>query len=256
MLFEGNFIVRRWRNIISAVPIVILLFNTGVLADELTVLCPPPLRTTLTELAPLFERESGHRLLVGYEPSKAIVGHVKSGEVPDIAILTASNVDELRAQGLIEGRVDLVRSRIGIAVRTGAAAPDVSTAEAFKRTLLAAKSFARNEGADSGIYMASLLERLGIDEQMQGKTILVRSGYVAELVANGQAEIGAQQVSELMSVAGVAVFPLPPGLQHVLTFSAGVAKRPKAPDAVAAFLRFVASSAAAAVIKAKGLEPA
>ena len=102
----------------------------------------------------------------------------------------------------------------------------------------------------------SLLERLGIAEQMHGKTTLVPSGYVAELVANGQAEIGAQQISELMSVAGVAVFPLPPELQHVLTFSAGVAKSPKAPDAIRAFLRFMASPAAAAMIRARGLEPA
>jgi molybdate transport system substrate-binding protein len=194
-------------------------------------------------------------LVETYEPSKAIIEHIKSGEIPDIAILTAPSVDELRAQGLAEGRVDLVRSKIGIAVRAGTAAPVVSSAEAFKRTLLAAKSFARNESADSGIYMASLLERLGIAEHMQGKTTLVRSGYVAELVANGQVEIGAQQVSELMSVAGVAVFPLPPELQHELTFSAGVAKRPKAPDAIKAFLRFMVSPAAAAVIRARGLEP-
>lgn len=246
----------RGRKIIAALPIVILLFSTAAVADEIKVLCPPPLRATLAELTPLFERESRHRLLVSYEPSKAIIEHVKSGEVPDIVLLTVPNVDELRALGLVEDRVDLVRSRIGIAVRSGATEPDVSSAEAFKRTLLAAKSFARNEGADSGIYMASLLERLGIAEQMHGKTTLVRSGYVAELVANGQAEIGAQQISELMSVAGVAVFPLPQELQHVLTFSAGVAKSPKAPDAIRAFVGFMASPAAAVVIRARGLEPA
>jgi molybdate transport system substrate-binding protein len=183
--------VTQGRKIIATLPIVILLFSTAAVADEVKVLCPPPLRATLAELTPLFERESGHRLLVSYEPSRAIIQHVKSGQVPDIVLLTVPNVDELRALGLVEDRVDLVRSRIGIAVRSGATEPDVSSTEAFKRTLLAAKSFARNEGADSGIYMASLLEHLGIAEQMHGKTTLVRSGYVAELVANGQAEIGA-----------------------------------------------------------------
>jgi len=221
------------------------------------VMCPPPLRTTLTELIPLFEHASGHRLLVSFEPSKAIIDHVTGGEVPDLTILTAPNIDDLSARGLLAaGRVDLVRSMIGIGVRHGAPPPDVSSVEGFKRTLLAAKSFARNEGADSGIYMASLLDRLGITASMQDKTTLVRSGYVAELIAKGDAEIGAQQVSELMSVAGVDVFPLPGEIQHVLVFSAGIAKAPAAPDAVAAFLKFMASPEAAAVMKAKGLAPA
>jgi molybdate transport system substrate-binding protein len=241
-----------------AMPSVLLLLGcgAGARAADINVMCPPPLRATLTELAPLFERASGHHVLVSYEPSRAIIDHIKRGDVPDIAILTAPNIDELGAQGLLVNRVDLVHSRIGIAVRSGAAQPDVASVEGFKRTLLASKSFARNDGADSGVYMASLLERLGIAASMQDKTTLVRSGYVAELVAKGEVEIGAQQVSELMSVPGVAVFPLPPEIQHDLVFSAGVSKTPKAPEAVKELLTFMASPAAAAVMKAKGLAPA
>ena len=106
-LFGRKCIVTRGRKIIAALPIVILLFSTAAVADEIKVLCPPPLRATLAELTPLFERESRHRLLVSYEPSKAIIEHVKSGEVPDIVLLTVPNVDELRALGLVEDRVDL-----------------------------------------------------------------------------------------------------------------------------------------------------
>jgi molybdate transport system substrate-binding protein len=250
--------MRNWRKIAAAMPmaVVVLWCAAGASAAEIHVMCPPPLRATLTELAPLFERASGHRLLVDYEPSRAIVEYIKSGDIPDIAILTAPNIDDLSAHGLLVGRVDLVHSRIGIAVRSGSAQPDIDSVEGFKRTLLAAKSFARNEGADSGVYVASLLERLGIAASMKDKTTLVRSGYVAELVARGDVEIGAQQVSELMSVPGVAVFPLPPELQHDLVFSAGMSQTPRAPDAVKEFLKFMASPAAAAVIKGRGLAPA
>jgi molybdate transport system substrate-binding protein len=254
-VIEESAMSRWWT--FAAMPIAwIVLWSNAGAASEIDVMCPPPLRTTLTELAPLFEHASGHRLIVNYEPSKAIVDDIKSGHIPDIAILTAPNIDDLSGQGLLAARVDLVRSRLGIAVRSGAARPDVDTVEGFKRTLLASRSFARNEGADSGIYLAALLERLGIAASMKDKTTLVRSGYVAELVAKGEAEIGAQQVSELMSVAGVTVFPLPPEIQHDLVFSAGIAKTPKAPEAVKEFLKFMASPAAAAVMKARGLDPA
>lgn len=246
---------QRWT--FAAMPIAwIVLWSNAGAASEIDVMCPPPLRTTLTELAPLFEQTSGHRLVVNYEPSKAIIDDIKSGHIPDIAILTAPNIDDLSGQGLLAARVDLVRSKLGIAVRSGAARPDVDTVEGFKHTLLASRSFARNEGADSGIYLAALLERLGIAASMKDKTTLVRSGYVAELVARGEAEIGAQQVSELMSVAGVTVFALPPEIQHDLVFSAGTAKTPKAPEAVKEFLKFMASPTAASVMKARGLDPA
>src|SRR5262249_31211124 len=140
---------------------------------------------------------------------------------------------------------------------TGAPKPDVSSAEAVKRTLLAAKSFARNEGAESGNHMLSVFERLGITEQMRGKTraMPVGTGYVAELVARGEIEMAAQQMSELLAVPGVDPVPLPAELQLVIVFSAGVSLAPKNPDAVDALVRFLASAEAAPVLRAKGLEP-
>ena len=225
-------------------------------AADITLMCPPPMRAVITDLAAAFERASGHRVTIVLAPSKAIIARLEAGETVDIAILTAPATDALIKSGRLARRVDLARSTIGVAVRHGAPKPDVGSADAFRHTLLAAKSFARNDGADSGIYMKELIERLGIAEQMKPKTTLVPSGYVAELVARGEVELGAQQVSELMSVAGVDVTPLPAELRHVMVFSAGIAATPASPAAVDALLEFLGAPAAVPVIRAKGLDPA
>ena len=225
-------------------------------AAEITVMCPPPMRSRMVDLTGRFEQASGHKVTLVFAPSKDIVTRLAGGDRTDIALLTAEASDSLIRAGTLARRVNIVRSIIGVGVRTGAPKPDVGSADAFRRTLLAARSFARNEGADSGIYMKSLIERLGIAEQMAPKTTLVMSGYVAALVARGEVEIAAQQVSELMSVAGVDATPLGADIQHVIVFSAAVAAQPTAPEAVDALIRFLTSPAAAPVIKAKGLEPA
>ncbi len=233
--------------------VVLLLGAAG--AAEIKVMYPPPMRTMLSELIPAFERATGHRAAVTYEPSWLLVGRIQKGEIPDVAFLTARQADDLIREGRLARRVDLVRSTIGIAVRAGAPKPDLGSVEAFKRTLLAAKSFARNEGADSGIFMVGLLERLGITAEMKAKSTLVRQGFVAELVAKGEVEMAAQQMPELMTVAGVDATPLPPELQHVIVFSAGVPATSNVPEAVDALIKFLATPAAAAAIKSKGLEP-
>jgi molybdate transport system substrate-binding protein len=225
-------------------------------AAEITVMCPPPMRSLMTELAGHFEQASGHKVTLVLAPSKDIVARLAAGERTDIALLTAEASDGVIRAGKLARRVDVVRSMIGVGVRAGAPKPDVGSADAFRRTLLAARSFARNEGADSGIYMKGLIERLGVAEQMAPKTTLVTTGYVAALVAKGEVELAAQQVSELMSVPGVDVTPLGPDIQHVIVFSAAVAAQPAAPEAVDALIKFLTSPAAAPVIKSKGLEPA
>jgi molybdate transport system substrate-binding protein len=225
-------------------------------AADITLMCPPPMRAVMTDLVAAFERASGRKVMIVFAPSTAIITRVGGGEPVDIAILTAPAADALIKAGKLARRVDLAKSTIGVAVRHGAPRPDIGSADAFRRALLAARSFARNEGADSGIYMKGLIERLGIAEQMRPKTTLVPSGYVAELIARGEVELGAQQVSELMSVAGVDVRPLPPELQHVMIFSAGIAATPASPAAVDALLEFLTAPAAAPVIRAKGLDPA
>jgi molybdate transport system substrate-binding protein len=234
---------------------LLALLSGPVGAAEIKIMYPPPMRTMLSELIPQFERASGHQAVVTYESSWLLVGRIQKGEIPDVAFLTARQADDLIRDGKIARRVDVARSSIGIAVRAGAPKPDIGSVEAFKRTLLAAKSFARNEGADSGVFMAGLLERLGIADAMKAKSTLVRQGFVAELVAKGEVEMAAQQMPELMTVAGVEATPLPPEIQHAIVFSAALPAEAKVPEAVDALIKFVSSPAAAIVIKAKGLEP-
>jgi molybdate transport system substrate-binding protein len=157
--------------------------------------------------------------------------------------------------GKLAAKVDLVRSGVGVGVRAGAPRPDLGSAEAFKRALLAAKSFARSEGP-SGVYIAGLLERMGIAEQMKAKTVVVRGRLVGDALIKGEAEIGVQQISELKSVPGVDVLPMPAEIQHVTVFSAGLSSAAKESAAVQALIKFLTSPAAAPVIKAKGLDPA
>src|SRR5262245_19530591 len=224
-------------------------------AAEIKLMCPAPMRTAMVELLAQFERTTPHKVTVVHTPSRMIVERVRGGEAVDVTILTADATNDLVRQGKLARRIDFARSTIGVAVRAGAPKPDVSSAEAVKRTLLAAKSFARNEGAESGNHMLSVFERLGITEQMRGKTTAmpVGTGYVAELVARGEVEMAAQQMSELMAVPGVDPVPLPAELQLVIVVSAGVSLAPKDPAAVDALVKFLTSAEAAPVLRAKGL---
>jgi molybdate transport system substrate-binding protein len=235
--------------------LLVMLLVGSAPAAELKVMYPPPMRTVLSELIPQFERTTGHKVAVTYESSWLLVERIQKGEMPDVAVLTVRQADDLIREGRLVRHVDVARSSIGLAVRAGAPRPDIGSVEAFTRTLLAAKSFARNEGADSGVFMVGLLERLGIAGEMNAKSTLVRRGFVAELVAKGEVEMAVQQMPELMAVPGVDATPLPPEIQHAIVFSAGIPAAPNAPDAVNELIAFLSSPAAAAVIRAKGLEP-
>jgi molybdate transport system substrate-binding protein len=234
----------------------LMLLSQAAAAADITVMIPPPVREAVNELIPRFEQASGHKIVATYESSWLLVGRIEKGEVPDLVFLTAAQSEDLIRRGLLARRTDVARSTIGLAVRAGAPRPDIGTAEKFKQTLLAAKSFARNEGADSGRFMVALLERLGITEAMKAKTTLVRQGHVAALLAKGEVELAAQQMSELMAVPGVTAVPLPPEIQHVIVFCAAVPAAPKAPTAVDEFLRFLTLPGSAAAFRAKGLDPA
>jgi molybdate transport system substrate-binding protein len=235
--------------------LLVMLLVGSAPAAEIKVMYPPPMRTVLSELIPRFERTTGHQVAVTYESSWLLVERIQKGELPDVAVLTVRQADELIREGKLARRVDVARSSIGLAVRADAPKPDIGSVEAFKRTLLAAKSFARNEGADSGVFMVGLLERLGIAGEMNAKSTLVRRGFVAELVAKGEVEMAVQQMPELMAVPGVDATPLPPDIQHAIVFCAGISAAPNTPDAVNELIAFLSSPAAAAVIRAKGLEP-
>ena len=225
---------------------------------EIRVLSTHAALDVLSEFAPKFERAHGCRLSVGYDPAKAVKRQIENGAAFDVAIVTRPVFDDLAAQDklLAQTRADIGRSGLGVAVRQGAAKPDISTTGAFKRALLAAKSVVRSTEGTSGIYFETLLDRLGIAAAMRGKIVLGPSGRVAELVARGEAEMAIQQIPELLPVAGAQyVGPFPPELQLYSEFSAGVASASRHRGIAEAFVAAITTPAAVALFTAAGLEP-
>ncbi len=227
-------------------------------AVEIRVLSTHAAFEVLSELGPRFERTTGHRLSIGYDPANVIKRHIDGGAAFDVVIVTRPVIDDLAKQGKIipDTCIDIGRSGLGVAVRKGAAKPDIGTIEAFKRALLAAKSVVRSKDGTSGLYFEKLLDRLGIAEAMRGKIRLGPSGRVAELVASGEAEMAVQQVAELLPVTGAEfVGPFPPELQLYTVFSAGVGTAAKNRETAKALIDSLTAPSAAALFKAKGLEP-
>jgi molybdate transport system substrate-binding protein len=239
-----------------------LLLAGAAHADEIRVLTSGAFTAAYLEIVPTFERTTGNHIVTAYGASMggahdSIPSRLQRGEPVDVVILAGPALDELIAQGrVIAGsRVDLARSSIGIAVRTGAPKPDISSVDALKRALLHAKSIAYSASA-SGVYVSTeMFQRLGIVDQMKGKTRRIDNEPVGAVVARGEVEIGFQQISELLPVPGIEyVGPLPPEVQRVTVFSAGVAVGAKNPDAARALIRFLASSEVVAAVRKSGLE--
>jgi molybdate transport system substrate-binding protein len=257
-------IARRLATLTSAAA---MLMTGAAPAADVHVMMSAGFSHAYSELAPAFERASGHRLVTTRGPSmgdspEAIPARMKRGEPVDVVIMVGASIDELGRQGLVRAgsKVDLARSQIGMVVRAGAAKPDIGSVEAFRRTLLEAKSIAYSDSA-SGIYLSTtLFAKLGVADQTAGKSRKIKgppSGEpVAAVVARGEAEIGFQQVSELLHVAGVTyVGPIPAELQQDTFFSAALANAVKQPEAAGALIRFLASRDAAAAIAKSGLAP-
>jgi molybdate transport system substrate-binding protein len=208
------------------------------------------------ELVPQFERSTGHRVATQWAPSAQMMSRLKSGEQVDLVILSAAAIDELVRFGVIATRIDFAKSGVGVAVRSGAPKPDISSGDALKRTVLGAKSIVYSTGP-SGIYLAGLFQRMGIADQIKSKVKQVQGEPTGAVVARGEAEIGFQQVSELLPVAGIdLVGPLPPDVQEITVFSAGLHVAAKEPDAAKALVQFFKAPAAIPVIRQKGMEPA
>jgi molybdate transport system substrate-binding protein len=225
---------------------------------DIRVLSTHAVLDALNELGPKFERATGHRLSIGYDPAKAVKRQIENGAAFDVAIVTRPVFDDLAAQGkiLLETRADIGRWGLGVAVRKGAPKPDIATTEAFKRALLATKSVVRSTEGTSGIYFEKLLDRLGIAEAMRDKVKLGPSGRVAELVARGEADMAVQQIAELLPVTGAQyVGPFPPELQLYSEFAAGVASASKHREAAKAFIATLTTPEAIALFTAAGLEP-
>ena len=246
------------RRVVRAFVVAVAMMLPGVVsAAEIKLMCPAPMRTSVVELVAQFEKATQHKVNIVHIPSRFIVERVTGGEPVDAVLLTQNAADGLIKAGKPARRVDYAKSSIGVAVKSGAPKPDVGTADAFKRTMLAAKSFARNEGAESGIHVLRVFEKLGIAEEMKAKTkaMPVNTGYVAQLVASGEAEIAAQQMPELHAVAGVDPTPLPAELQLIIPFVVGVSASPQNAQATEELVKFLTAPAVASVLKSKGLNP-
>ena len=226
-------------------------------AAELRVLTSNSSFPVLDALAPAFERAGGKRYTVQVDTARRMLARIKAGETADVAVLAASDVDELVNLGIFAAgsRRLFARSRVGVAVRAGASKPDISSVEAFRRTLLSAKSIAHTVNGASGRYVPVLLERLGITAQMKPRTVTREGGYIGGVVAAGEAEIAIQQIVELLAVPGIDVVgPLPDEIQKVFETAAGVFRTSSHPAAADALLHFLLAPASSGVFKEKGLE--
>ena len=228
-------------------------------AAEIKVVSGGAFKQVLNALAAEYRKETGIKLDITYRTVGQHLDLIRGGQEEfDVAVLTPAAIDDLAKEGKVVAgtRADLAKTGIGVVVKAGAPAPDISTVDAFKRALLAAKSVAfidPKAGGSSGIYVEGLLDRLGIADQVNAKAVLVHGGAVADHVADGEAEIGIHQISEILPVAGVRlVGPLPPEIQNFTVYAAGVGATAKDGNTARALVKFLAGPSALPIIKAKG----
>ena len=229
-------------------------------AAEIKLLTAGAMRAVVVALLPDFEKQTGHKVTIDNATAGTLKKRIEEGEAFDVAIITPAVVDDLASKGKIVAgsRIDLAKVGMGVAVKEGAAVPDIGSVDAFKRMLLAAKSVAYIDpkaGGSSGIYFDKLLDRLGIGDQIRPKAKLKQGGYVAELVASGEAEVAIHQISEIVPVKGaVLVGPLPAEVQNFTTYSAGLGAAAKDAAAAKALIQFIAGPASGPILKTKGME--
>jgi molybdate transport system substrate-binding protein len=227
-------------------------------AAEVKLIASAAVKEAVVALVPAFEKASGHKVTAIWAGTEAITKRIGGGEVVDIVLVAAPNIDKLIAEGkLVAGsRADVAKSGVGVAVRAGLPRPDISSGEAVKNAVLAAKSVAYSSGP-SGFYLAELFKKMGIAEQIKDKVKQTPSGVqVGEVVARGEADLGFQQVSELLHLKGIQYLgPLPADIQHITVFSAGLHSAAPEPDAAKALVRFLTAPEAGPIIRKTGMEP-
>jgi molybdate transport system substrate-binding protein len=246
------------RAIIAVAALLIATANAG--AAEIKALITTAMQAAIVELVPPFERATGHKVTISYDPSGGLAKRLRGGEFADILLIASVELDKLIGEGKVKDRTDVSRTGIGLAVRKGAPHPDVSTPDALKRALLAAKSVGQSSiegGGITAVHVQRVFSQLGISEQVLPKLKFAAggpNGRVSVLVASGEAEIGLQQVSELMSNADVEVIGLlPDTLQQITINAAGITAAAKEPDAASALIRHLTTPEAKAIYKPKGL---
>jgi molybdate transport system substrate-binding protein len=230
-------------------------------AAELKVLTAGAFKEILLELAPGFETATGNKVALDNATAGVLMRRIEGGEAFDVAVLGPAAIDELIGKGKIAAgtRVALARVGVGVVVKAGAPKPDIATVDDFKRALLAAKSVAYIDpaaGGSSGIYVAKLLQQLGIADAVNAKAKLIQGGAVATHIADGEAELGLHQISEILPIKGVSlVGPLPAEIQNYTVYAGGIGAGAHDPAAARALLARLTGPDAAAVLKAKGMEP-
>lgn len=247
----------RTRIVVAALGAVLL--STAAYAAEIKVLSTQAVEGAYKELVPLFEKASGHKVTTIFTGTLDAQKRIAAGETYDVIIMAGPAIDDLIKSGKVRpgSRVDLARSGVGVAVRAGAPKPDIHSTEALKKTLLAAKSIGISSGP-SGVYLVELFRKLGIADQLKPKLKQTPTGvFVGSIIANGEVEVGFQQVSELAHFPGIDyVGPLPADIQNVTVFSSGMHSSATSGDAARAWVTFMTSPAAAAVFRSKSMEPA
>jgi len=231
---------------------------TGLQAAEITVFSSNAMKSVLEELVPQFEKSTGHKVTPVFAPAADLKGRIDKREPYDVALLTAALMDELAKDKHIASisRTNVAKAGAGVAVRRGAPKPDLSTAESFKQALLSAKSVAYVGSGATGANLRAIFEKFGIAEEMKAKTKLLSGVGAADAVAQGEAELGFTQISEILPVAGAELAgPLPPEVQVFTQFAAASSASAREPAAAYAFVRFLKTPAAASAIREKGMEP-
>lgn len=227
-------------------------------AAELKVFITNGAKPVMSEVAAQFEKGTGHKLSITYQGSAVLQEAIIRGDAFDAALLISSNMDAVNKDGRVDAtsQINIARSGLGVVVRAGQPKPDISTPDAFRRTMLNAKSIAYVTRGASGQHFIAVCERLGIAEQVKAKGKTMPTGMVAEFVAKGEAELAIQQMSELVSIRGTdLVGPFPPELDLISQIVAAVSANSKEKEAANAFIRFFTTPEVIAVIKANGMDP-
>jgi molybdate transport system substrate-binding protein len=236
-----------------------ILMAGAVQAAEITVVSSTAMREPLEALVPEFERTSGHKVVMRFESSGVLPAKVREGLKADLVVTTPALIVQLGQEHRLRAdrMVGFTRSRVGVAVRAGAPRPDIATVAAFKAALLAARSVGISKGP-SGVHMRAVLQRLGIAEQIEAKAVVTEFGQrVGVQVANGSAEIGIQQITELLATPGIDVVgPLPPELQADIIYAIAPTSDARDTTAADALVKYLKSAAATPVLARMGLDPA
>jgi molybdate transport system substrate-binding protein len=247
------------RSLFSVIATALLFSAAPATSAEIKVLTAGAMKSVVLALQPGFESASGHKLVIDNDTAGGLLKRIEAGEVFDTAIITPAAIDTLIEKGKVApgSRIAVAKVGVGVAVKEGAPKPDLNSVEAFKRALLSAATVAYIDpasGGSSGIYVAGLLKKLGIADEIKPKERLQAGGYVAEKVAKGEAEIAIHQISEILPVKGVTLAgPLPDEIQNYTVYAVGLSATARDATAAQAWIDYLKGPATSAVIESRGM---